>query len=89
MVYFTVVVVFPITTEHQTEIRVDSAGGYYEVSADRQSKGKDAPKKLEYAEVSLNDCLACRYVAVLHFTVVLLIDHHVTQVVVSLQRNLS
>lgn len=43
----------------QTEIRVDSAGGYYEVSANEL---KPVQKKLETAQISLNDCLACRYV---------------------------
>jgi iron only hydrogenase large subunit-like protein len=42
----------------QTEIRVDSAGAYYEVSTDRLS----GTVPLEKAQVNLNDCLACRYV---------------------------
>ncbi|KAK7687088.1 hypothetical protein QCA50_009589 [Cerrena zonata] len=42
-----------------TEIRVDSAGSYYEVSADGLKTSVDVPKKLETAQISLNDCLAC------------------------------
>ncbi|KAI0344850.1 iron hydrogenase [Trametopsis cervina] len=42
-----------------TEIRVDSAGSYYEVSADGLKKGTGAQQKLQTAEISLNDCLAC------------------------------
>ncbi|KAI0785647.1 iron hydrogenase [Abortiporus biennis] len=41
-----------------TEIRVDSGGSYYEVSTDGFKK-VDTKKKLETAEISLNDCLAC------------------------------
>lgn len=40
----------------QTEIMIDSAGSYYEV--EEVSK---AGRKLEQAQISLNDCLACRY----------------------------
>ncbi|KAJ3558167.1 hypothetical protein NM688_g1082 [Phlebia brevispora] len=39
-----------------TEIRVDSSGSYYEVIANEL---KPAQKKLETAQISLNDCLAC------------------------------
>ncbi|KAI0081211.1 iron hydrogenase [Panus rudis PR-1116 ss-1] len=42
-----------------TEIRVDSAGEYYEVNANGQKVTNGAPKKLETAQISLNDCLAC------------------------------
>uniref|UniRef100_A0A8H7Y3A8 Cytosolic Fe-S cluster assembly factor NAR1 n=1 Tax=Psilocybe cubensis TaxID=181762 RepID=A0A8H7Y3A8_PSICU len=38
-----------------TEISIDSNGGYYEVTAGEKSKNK----KLEQAQISLNDCLAC------------------------------
>ncbi|PFH51486.1 hypothetical protein AMATHDRAFT_58875 [Amanita thiersii Skay4041] len=36
-----------------TEIRIDSSGSYYEVSPSQSQK------KLEHAQISLNDCLAC------------------------------
>ncbi|EPS94412.1 hypothetical protein FOMPIDRAFT_1043947 [Fomitopsis schrenkii] len=39
-----------------TEIQVDSSGSYYEVSSDG---AKQAGRKLETAQISLNDCLAC------------------------------
>ncbi|PBK74365.1 iron hydrogenase [Armillaria solidipes] len=45
-----------------TEIRVDSSGSYYEVSADGLSSRRKHPSsgtKLEQAQVNLNDCLAC------------------------------
>ncbi|KAG7449519.1 iron hydrogenase [Guyanagaster necrorhizus] len=45
-----------------TEIRVDSSGSYYEVSADGLSSlrnNSSSGTKLEQAEVNLNDCLAC------------------------------
>lgn len=45
----------------QTEIRIDTSGSYYEVSAEGP-KVNGAGKKLEQAQISLNDCLACRYV---------------------------
>ncbi|KAI0268711.1 iron hydrogenase [Gloeopeniophorella convolvens] len=38
-----------------TEIRIDANGAYYEVGADSSSSAQ----KLQPAEVSLNDCLAC------------------------------
>lgn len=41
-----------------TEISVDSAGSYYEVSANDSQPVKEK-KKLEAAQISLNDCLAC------------------------------
>ncbi|KAF7967854.1 hypothetical protein HWV62_32862, partial [Athelia sp. TMB] len=37
-----------------TEIRIDSTGSYYEVE-----ESSKAGKKLEQAQISLNDCLAC------------------------------
>ncbi|KAK0461096.1 iron hydrogenase [Desarmillaria tabescens] len=45
-----------------TEIRVDSSGSYYEVSTDGLSSSRQSSssgKKLEQAQVNLNDCLAC------------------------------
>lgn len=49
----------------QTEIRVDSSGSYYEVAANEL---KPTQKKLEAAQISLNDCLACRCVPALVHT---------------------
>ena len=49
----------------QTKIQIDSSGSYYEVLADGLSQNKTngiGVKKLEQAQISLNDCLACRYV---------------------------
>ncbi|THH27732.1 hypothetical protein EUX98_g6462, partial [Antrodiella citrinella] len=42
-----------------TEIKVDSAGAYYEVSAGSVKSVAEPQKKLQTAEISLNDCLAC------------------------------
>ncbi|KAI6032963.1 iron hydrogenase [Pisolithus orientalis] len=44
-----------------TEIKIDSAGSYYEVSSLNQdaSSPKGAERKLQQAQISLNDCLAC------------------------------
>ncbi|TCD71220.1 Cytosolic Fe-S cluster assembly factor nar1 [Steccherinum ochraceum] len=44
-----------------TEIQVDSTGAYYEISASgAKPAGQPQPqKKLETAQISLNDCLAC------------------------------
>ena len=39
-----------------TEIRIDGAGGAYEHA------GPSEPTKLQKAQISLNDCLACRSV---------------------------
>jgi hypothetical protein len=50
----------------QTEIQIDSSGLYYEVSVNGLSQNKAngiEAKKLEQAQISLNDCLACRYVS--------------------------
>ncbi|KAI5123922.1 hypothetical protein M0805_006340 [Coniferiporia weirii] len=41
-----------------TQIHIDSSGSYYEVSKD-VSKSGPASRKLETAQISLNDCLAC------------------------------
>jgi hypothetical protein len=41
----------------QTEIHIDGSGSYYEVSTESTSG-----KKLEQAQINLNDCLACSYV---------------------------
>lgn len=57
-------IVFRLTHPNlQTQIHVDRDGSYYEVSISSDSTG-DKPngggKRLETAQVSLNDCLACR-----------------------------
>ncbi|KDQ53481.1 hypothetical protein JAAARDRAFT_39165 [Jaapia argillacea MUCL 33604] len=41
-----------------TQIHIDSSGSYYEVSTDTKSVATTV-KKLEQAQISLNDCLAC------------------------------
>ncbi|KAI0930318.1 hypothetical protein AcV5_007068 [Taiwanofungus camphoratus] len=41
-----------------TQIQVDSSGSYYEVSVNGTASTKSG-KKLETAQISLNDCLAC------------------------------
>ncbi|KAJ7647321.1 iron hydrogenase [Roridomyces roridus] len=41
-----------------TEIHIDSGGAYYEVSPDDPALSAP-PRKLEQAQISLNDCLAC------------------------------
>jgi hypothetical protein len=46
----------------QTEIQIDASGAYYEVGqagAD-SSRGSGSTQRLQTAEISLNDCLACR-----------------------------
>jgi hypothetical protein len=43
----------------QTEIQIDASGAYYEVG--QGSTGSSGgTQKLQTAEISLNDCLACR-----------------------------
>ncbi|KAL5507313.1 NAR1 [Sanghuangporus vaninii] len=46
-----------------TQIHIDSSGSYYELSSDLASASASAsapaPRKLETAQISLNDCLAC------------------------------
>jgi hypothetical protein len=53
----------------KTEIVIDSSGTYYEVVGGQRSSGSaitanGQTKKLVQAQISLNDCLACRYVFV-------------------------
>jgi iron only hydrogenase large subunit-like protein len=46
---------------------IDSSGSYYEVSANRASTNafsKGTERKLQQAQISLNDCLACRSVRI-------------------------
>ncbi|KAF9244907.1 iron hydrogenase [Melanogaster broomeanus] len=46
-----------------TEIRIDSSGSYYEVPLNASAQAAAAPnpseRKLQQAQISLNDCLAC------------------------------
>jgi hypothetical protein len=45
----------------QTEIQIDASGAYYEVGRETKSNGgSGSTQKLQTAEISLNDCLACR-----------------------------
>ena len=59
---------FSSTHRHpqKTEILIDSSGAYYEVTADGKSSSSASSsgptQKLQQAQISLNDCLACRYV---------------------------
>ncbi|KIM30427.1 hypothetical protein M408DRAFT_285408 [Serendipita vermifera MAFF 305830] len=42
-----------------TQISVDGTGGYYEVNIENGKSATDKGVKLEKAQISLNDCLAC------------------------------
>lgn len=44
----------------QTEIQIDASGAYYEVGQGSGSGSSGGTQKLQTAEISLNDCLACR-----------------------------
>jgi hypothetical protein len=46
----------------QTEIQIDANGAYYEVDRGTVLSGGsgNSTQKLQTAEISLNDCLACR-----------------------------
>jgi hypothetical protein len=73
----------------QTEILIDSAGTYFEVAANNQAYPAHTPsKKLTQAQISLNDCLACRSVS-LSFSFSLSFVLIVHTVGVSLLPNLS
>lgn len=53
---FSAVLAYPVALKWaQTEILIDASGSYYEV-------GSQSQKKLEQAQINLNDCLACRFV---------------------------
>ena len=60
MPLFSLRVVLIVNFLLQTEIIIDSAGTYFEVAADNLSSAPS--KKLAQAQISLNDCLACRSV---------------------------
>jgi hypothetical protein len=53
-----------VLTGLQTQIQIDASGTYYEVSAETHqgATSSGSRKKLEQAQISLNDCLACRSV---------------------------
>lgn len=51
----------------KTEIRIDAVGGYYEVSSNVAVSSAGSGRKLEKAQISLNDCLACRSVPLVLF----------------------
>lgn len=52
-------IAYPVAlTLVQTEILIDASGSYYEVA----SSSTQPQKKLEQAQINLNDCLACRFV---------------------------
>jgi hypothetical protein len=50
-----------VLTSRQTEIRVDSQGQYYEEENVSTSVGRPT-RRLKPAQISLNDCLACKYI---------------------------
>lgn len=56
------VMMIRLTYYFQTEIVIDSTGSYYEVPANGNASAKNAERKLQQAQISLNDCLACRSV---------------------------
>ena len=51
-----------INVSCQTEIRIDASGSYYEVSS-TPSTAPTPVRKLQQAQINLNDCLACRQVS--------------------------
>ena len=56
---------FSSISETQTVIQIDASGSYYEIGRSSDSSGgasSNGVQKLQTAEISLNDCLACRYV---------------------------
>ena len=44
----------------QTEIRIDASGAYYELGQGSGGGPSGGTQKLQTAEISLTDCLACR-----------------------------
>ena len=58
-------IAYYIRLDEQTEILIDSSGAYYEVSAEnpttQSSDDSTSKNKLHQAQISLNDCLACRW----------------------------
>lgn len=65
----------------QTEIHIDGSGSYYEVSTDLNQSTPG--KKLEQAQINLNDCLACSYVLDVTFSPTLIFHqrlHHLRRI---------
>lgn len=58
----TYVLKFSLVTGQKTQIHIDSSGSYYEVSKENAGNINTGSRKLETAQISLNDCLACRSV---------------------------
>ncbi|TFK44707.1 iron hydrogenase [Crucibulum laeve] len=73
-----------------TEILIDASGTYYEVSSDLSTSSRalaDVPaKKLEQAQISLNDCLACSGCITSAESVLITLQSH-TEVFTFLQAN--
>ncbi|KAJ7218053.1 iron hydrogenase [Mycena pura] len=73
-----------------TEIHVDSGGAYYEVPTvdDSQPSSSGAGRKLEQAQISLNDCLACSGCITSAESVLITLQSH-TEVLTFLDSNAS
>ncbi|KAJ6499910.1 iron hydrogenase [Mycena vitilis] len=73
-----------------TEIHVDAAGSYYEVSSDGpsslQASSSGSGRKLEQAQISLNDCLACSGCITSAESVLITLQSH-TEVLTFLEAN--
>jgi hypothetical protein len=53
------IIVGRLVVRVQTEIQIDASGAYYEVGQGT-TRDSGSTQKLQTAEISLNDCLACR-----------------------------
>ncbi|KAJ7045532.1 iron hydrogenase [Mycena alexandri] len=71
-----------------TEIHIDSAGSYYEVSTQgsSQATSSGSGRKLEQAQISLNDCLACSGCITSAESVLITLQSH-TEVLTFLESN--
>ncbi|KAJ6593916.1 iron hydrogenase [Mycena capillaripes] len=73
-----------------TEIHIDSGGSYYEVptegSSSLQTASSGSGKKLEQAQISLNDCLACSGCITSAESVLITLQSH-TEVLTFLESN--
>ncbi|RDB16786.1 Cytosolic Fe-S cluster assembly factor NAR1 [Hypsizygus marmoreus] len=73
-----------------TEIHIDRTGAYYEVPQDASSPSTTttpaAPKKLEQAQINLNDCLACSGCITSAESVLITLQSH-TEVLAFLESN--
>ncbi|KAJ7901844.1 iron hydrogenase [Mycena olivaceomarginata] len=67
-----------------TEIHIDSTGSYYEVSAEGSSNSSG--RKLQQAQISLNDCLACSGCITSAESVLITLQSH-TEVLTFLESN--